>query len=74
MYIWKYLENRHQQYRESAKDLYSHTTGHTVGLGDFDIVKKVGTGAHGMVVVGYHKNSENKANRKMYAIKQMKKA
>jgi len=54
--------------------LVNHRTGNTITLKDFDIVKKVGTGAHGLVVAGYRKNSEDKVDRKMYAIKQMKKS
>jgi len=73
-YRWKYLESRQVRHTQSAKDLVNHRTGNTITLKDFDIVKKVGTGAHGLVVAGYRKNSEDKVDRKMYAIKQMKKS
>jgi len=36
-------------------------------------VKKIGMGSYGHVVAGYHKRTRKQTNRKMYAIKQLKK-
>jgi len=40
---------------------------------DFEIVKKIGRGSYGLVLEGYHKSTIKQANRKLYAIKQLKK-